>query len=190
MEKITIMKKLIYLFLLFSAISNAQNRGYKTIEKVIGDLNKDGFPDLVTVEKNSQNSHILKIFFNYKNIKYNYFTMSTTVIDGEANNGEGDGLSIEIKNNVLLINNGYNLTGNEQHKFRFQNNHFELIGYTNHYSDRHGTITTEDFNLMTGIRIVEEEDMNTGKITKNKTYIKLNSRPNLSNFSSSNNGYY
>jgi len=168
------------LFILFQLNTYAQtktdkfNFDHKIIE-VLGDLNKDNVTDkaIVTQDTLNENSpYRLQVFFKEPNGKFKLIATSIKVIAPEFPNGR-DGYrevgfsDISIKKGVLSVN--IELTrGHFEHKFRFQNGNFELIGFSQVYSDGHGIMTTIDFNLSTGIRIEKSERYDTDKILSNK----------------------
>ncbi|RZL47701.1 MAG: hypothetical protein EOP00_11225 [Pedobacter sp.] len=151
------------------------------VMQVKGDLNKDGLADLAIVKQDTladTSPYRLQVFFAKPNGEYKLIVSSTKIIDAEYPSGKGYARSdagfdkIAIKNNVLTIIN--QLTrGSFSHKFRYQNGNFELIGFTQTYSDGQGTLTYEDFNLSTGIRIYKAERYDTGDVITNKKTKKL-----------------
>jgi hypothetical protein len=176
------------LFILFQINSSAQTKSDKynfdhTIIEVSDDLNKDNLPDkaIVTQDTLNENSpYRLQVFFKEPNGKFKLITTSIKVIAPEYPNGR-DGYrevgfsDITIKKGVLSVN--IELTrGHFEHKFRFQNGNFELIGFSQVYSDGHGIMTTIDYNLSTGIRIEKTERYDTDKVLSN-TKKKILIRP-------------
>lgn len=190
-------------FILFQYNSYAQTKTDKynfdhTVIEVSGDLNKDNVPDkaIVTQDTLNENSpYRLQVFFKEPNGKFKPITTSIKVIAPEYPNGR-DGYrevgfsDITIKNGVLSVN--VELTrGHFVHKFRFQNGNFELIGFSQVYSDGHGIMTTIDYNLSTGIRIEKSERYDTNKVLSNtKKKILIRPLPKLQDITPMENDLY
>lgn len=190
-------------FILFQYNSYAQTKTDKynfdhTVIEVSGDLNKDNVPDkaIVTQDTLNENSpYRLQVFFKEPNGKFKLITTSIKVIAPEYPNGR-DGYrevgfsDITIKNGVLSVN--VELTrGHFVHKFRFQNGNFELIGFSQVYSDGHGIMTTIDYNLSTGIRIEKSERYDTNKVLSNtKKKILIRPLPKLQDITPMENDLY
>lgn len=164
------MKKLI-LFILIGFNAFSQNKNEKDtftflVTKVVGDLNKDNLEDKVIVTQdtiNENSPYKLQIFFAQPNGEFKLIATSTKIIAPQYPNGRdgyrtGDGfMDITIIKGVVSVNFGL-LRGHFEHKFRFQNGNFELIGFSSVSSDGHGRMYTTDFNLSTGIRIEKTEN--------------------------------
>ena len=151
------------------------NFDYKMIE-VLGDLNKDGLLDKAIVSQDTLNENApyrLQIFFKQTNGQLNLIATSTKIIESQYPNGRdgwrtGNGFSnITIKQGVLTVHFEL-MRGHYEHKFRFQNGNFELIGFSKVSSEGHGEMETIDFNLSTGIRIEKIERTDTNKVLSNK----------------------
>lgn len=166
------MKKRILLILIlicvdtFSQTKDKKDTFTFLVAKVIGDLNKDNLNDkvIVTQDTINQNSpYKLQLFFAQPNGEFKLIATSTKIIAPQYPNGRngyrtGDGfMNITINKGVVSVNFGL-LRGHFEHKFRFQNGNFELIGFSSVSSDGHGTMYTTDFNLSTGIRIEKTEN--------------------------------
>lgn len=165
------MKKLILLLLLLICVGTFSQTKKKDsftflVTKVLGDLNKDNLEDkvIVTQDTINQNSpYKLQIFFAQPNGEFKLIATSTKIIAPQYPYGRdgyrtGDGfLDITIIKGIVSVNFGL-LRGHFEHKFRFQNGNFELIGFSSVSSDGHGTMYTTDFNLSTGIRIEKTEN--------------------------------
>ncbi|WP_396179547.1 hypothetical protein [Flavobacterium sp.] len=153
------------------------------ITEVKGDLNKDNLIDKVVVTQdpiNEKSPYKLEIFFAKPNGSFELIVSSTKIIEAQFPDGRvgyktGDGfLNITIKKGVVSVNFEL-LRGHFEHKFRFQNGNFELIGFSKVCSDGRGVMTTTDFNLSTGVRIEKAERYDTDKVisnTKKKILIK------------------
>lgn len=180
------MPKFIVLFaLLFSAILSAQNNFNKEITKVKGDLNKDGLIDYVQVLQDTASEtapYKLEIYFAENNGNFKKIVSATKAIDAqypEGRNGYYNGNSfyeITITKGILSIHNEL-IRGNFEHKFRYQNGNFELIGFSEVYSDGQGTMGTIDFNLSTGIRIKTTEPYGEDDFPKTNTKKKIIIKP-------------
>ena len=157
---------------------------------VYGDLNKDGIEDVAivtqdTIHKNAP--YRLEVFFRQVNNDLKLIVSTTIAIPPEFPYGKeqhiwGYGFDeLSINKGVLWIHTGF-IRGHEEHKFRFQNGQFELIGFS--YTNVEGsTLSIIDYNLSTGRRIEKE-----GLISDDDwpivldTIIKLNSLPTLAEF--------
>ena len=151
------------------------NFSHQVIE-VRGDLNKDNLVDKVIVTQDTLNENApyrLQVFFKEPGGAFKLIVTSTKLIEPQYPNGKngwvtGNGFSdITIKNGILSVNFEL-LRGHFEHKFRFQNRNFELIGFSYGNSDGQGVISTTDFNLSTGIRIEKSERYDTDKILSNR----------------------
>ncbi len=144
--------------------------------EVKGDLNKDNLVDKVIITQDTLNINApyrLQIFFEEPNGLSKLIVTTSKIIEPQYPNGKegyitGNRLSdVTIKKGVLSVNIEL-LRGHFEHKYRFQNGNFELIGFSEVYSDGQGVMTTIDFNLSTGIRIEKSERYDTDKIVSNK----------------------
>ncbi len=160
------------------------------VNTVYGDLNKDGLIDVATVTQDTLNENApykLDIFFKQPNGDLKLITSSIKAIGPQFPNGReshtwGDGFGqLSIHNGVLWIETGF-IRGHMEHKFRYQNDKFELIGYS-FANVTAGQITIIDYNLSTGKRIVKEGAISDDdyKVTEDKI-IKLNPLPSLDEF--------
>lgn len=185
---------------------------WSTIMKVDGDLNKDGLADtaLIVEQENPNNISIteyndtlntnpraLLVLFKQENGTYKLAAKndkgfieppkeSSSLLDPL---GEGD---INIKNNTLRLRFQYFFSAgswyitNVEYVFRYQNNHFELIGVeTNSFHRATGEETIVSFNLSTnklettmGGNVFEEKENNPKKETETFIY---NPKPILDN---------
>ena len=185
---------------------------WSAIMKVDGDLNKDGLTDtaLIVEQENPNNISIteyndtlntnpraLLVLFKQENGTYKLAAKNDKgFIEPPKENsslldplGEGD---INIKNNTLRLNFQYFFSAgswyitNVEYVFRYQNNHFELIGVETNSSHRAtGEETIVSFNLSTnklettmGGNVFEEKENNPKKETETFIY---NPKPILDN---------
>ena len=180
------MPKFIFPFaLLFSVMLSAQNNFTKEITKVKGDLNKDGLIDYVQVLQDTISEtapYKLEIYFAETNGTFKKIISTIKAIDPqfpEGRNGYYNGNSfyeITIIKGILSIHNEL-IRGNFEHKFRYQNGNFELIGFSQVYSDGQGTMGMVDFNLSTGVRIKTTEPYGEDDFPKTKNQTKMMIRP-------------
>ena len=185
---------------------------WSAIMKVDGDLNKDGLTDtaLIVEQENPENIIVteyndtlntnpraLLLLFKQENGTYKLVAKNNKgFIEPPKENsslldplGEGD---INIKNNTLRLNFQYFFSAgswyitNVEYVFRYQNNHFELIGVeTNSFHRATGEETIVSFNLSTnklettmGGNVFEEKENNPKKETETFIY---NPKPILDN---------
>lgn len=151
------------------------------VSHAIGDLNKDGLADSVIVRQDTTADiapYLIEVYFQNTNKQYKLITYSQQLIIPQYPNGRDgyqDGTlfeNVSIEKGVLWVNTSL-LRGHFTHKFRYQNNGMELIGFTDAQSNGHGIIYATDFNLSTGNRIVTEENYETDKIISKKVEKKL-----------------
>ena len=185
---------------------------WSAIMKVDGDLNKDGLADtaLIVEQENPENiivteyndtlntnPRVLLVLFKQENGTYKLAAKNDKgFIEPPKENSslldpleEGD---INIKNNTLRLRFQYFFSAgswyitNVEYVFRYQNNHFELIGVETNSSHRAtGEETIVSFNLSTnklettmGGNIFEEKENNPKKETETFIY---NPKPILDN---------
>lgn len=178
------MKNLLILLLLIPFHLCAQNKLNTfdhLITEVSGDLNKDGFKNLVRGTQDTiadTRPYRLQVFFTQPNGKQQLIITTDQMIGAEYPSGkkglrsEASFDTITIKNNVIAIR--IQLTrGMFIHKFRYQNGNFELIGFSSVNSDGVGTMCEEDFNLSTGIKYFKAEHYATGAVVVKRKEKKL-----------------
>lgn len=145
------------------------------IMTVAGDLNKDNLPDKVIVIQDTLSEtapYQVQIFFKEKSGSYELVTASSRIIEPQYPEGRGGYISgngfrdVTIRNGILSINFQL-LRGHFEHKFRFRNGSFELIGFSMVNANGIGEMTTTDFNLSTGIRTEKTERSDNGKVISN-----------------------
>lgn len=190
------MKQLLLIILIifqFDSFAQTDTNRYSfnfKVAEVEGDLNKDSLIDKVVITQDTLNEkapYRLQIFFTEPNGKLKLIVSSNKIIepqypDGRDGYSTGNSFSdVTIKNGVLSVNFEL-LRGHYEHKFRFQNGNFELIGFSMVYSDGFGVMTTTDFNLSTGIRIEKTERYDMDKVLSNiKKKILIRPLPKLQN---------
>ncbi|NHM02597.1 hypothetical protein [Flavobacterium difficile] len=188
MKNIFLISLFLFEICMFSQNKNVKANFNVKIKEVKGDLNKDNLTDKVVVTQdtiNEKSPYKLEIFFAKPNGDFKSIVASTKIIEaqypeGRVNYNTGNGFSdITIKKGVLIVR--FELVrGYFEHKFRFQNGNFELIGFYEVYSNGQGVITTTDFNLSTGIRIEKAERYDNDEvISSTKKKIVISPLPKL-----------
>jgi hypothetical protein len=184
------MKKIYFAILLSIQLNTfAQSEHFSVlISEVKGDLNNDQLEDKVVVKQDTINEHSpyqLQLFFAQPTGEYKLIAETTKLIEAQFQNGkngylDGTGFSaVTITKGILTVSIEL-LRGNYEHKFRFQNGNFELIGFSEGNSDGRGKLSTVDFNLTTGIRIEKLINYETDKIiSKTKKKILIRPLPKL-----------
>ncbi len=186
-----------FLLLLFAPIFYfSQNFNVKIIN-LKGDLNKDGIEDIVIIKQDTLSKthpYLLQIFFKNKLGKLNLIVSSMKAISPEFPNGiqtfhDNTDVSLEIKKGILWLKIGL-IRGHFEHKFRFNNNNFELIGFS-FVNANVNRVEIKDFNLLTGKYLYKEEEIGTDKILVNMTKkIFIRPLPKLQDFEPLSKEYY
>jgi len=128
--------------------------GYKILEEVKGDLNKDGLDDYVFVitGKQDESNRGLVVAFN-KGESYENILENRSIYSGIVS------MKVTIKKGVLSIVVGETFADGhryEEYKFRFQNSDFELIGYD--YSEKNGgSVSNRSMNLLSNKMQTKED---------------------------------
>jgi hypothetical protein len=167
------MKQLVILLVTFSLFKTSFGQEnlipgqYKPIKEIYGDLNKDGMEEKVVVynmtDKRDEPNGIDRevVIFTKDKGKWVVWHRSTKAVGNSKDGGMiGDPFEdIEIKNDILIISQsgGSSWKWGHKDKYRYQNNRFELIGYTSNYGKPCEYWTDFDFNLITGKIIVKKE---------------------------------
>ena len=174
----------------------SQNFNVKIIN-LKGDLNKDGIEDIVIIKQDTLSKthpYLLQIFFKNKLGKLNLVVSSMKAISPEFPNGiqtfhDNTDVSLEIKKGILWLKTGL-IRGHFEHKFRFNNNNFELIGFS-FVNANVNRVEIKDFNLLTGKYLYKEEEIGTDKILVNMTKkIFIRPLPKLQDFEPLSKEYY
>jgi hypothetical protein len=184
------MKGLIIAFVFLSTNLFAQNFTHLVLQAK-GDLNGDGLADSAVVKQDTLAEtfpYMLQIYFAQVKGEYKLTVSSSKIIPAQFPEGKdgyrtGQGFdSIVIKNNTVTIKHQL-LRGHFNHKFRYQNGNFELIGFSQVYSDGLGKMYQTDFNLSTGVRTYKEQRYDTDKILINRKEKKwIRPLPKLQDF--------
>lgn len=165
--------------------------GSAIIDSIDGDLDGDKIPEKVIVYDTKDTTDMGTVreiqVLKKKGGKWSILEKSRNVIlESKGGGMMGDPYqSIEIKKGILLITQagGSSWKWGYTDKYRFQNGHFELIGYSSSSGKPEEYWTDVDFNLSTGQLIFAKEVENTkeyGK-SKNETFIKKGLKINLQN---------
>ena len=164
------MKKLfVVIFTLFYNSGFGQNMlkpdGFEILAEKTGDLNKDGIEEKVIVYNTTDTTadgivRELEIF-RWINNEWKLWEKSGNAIKKSQEGGMmGDPFEgIEIDKGLLIIyfSGGSSWKWNYTDKYRFQNDEFELIGYSGNYGKLCEYWETVDFNLVTGKVIYKKE---------------------------------
>src|SRR5688500_16038747 len=140
-------------------------KGYLLLEEKTGDLDKDGISEKVMVYNTTDSTEdgIGREIFILKKAgeQWNVWKRSTNAILRSSEGGMmGDPFQgIEIKNGLLIISlaGGSSWKWSHEDKYRFQNNEFELIGYTSNAGKPCEYWINLDFNISTGKMIYKKE---------------------------------
>lgn len=184
-----------FLSLIFSTLCFAQKefqpKGSVAIETVDGDLDGDKIPEKVIVynlKDGGELGNVREIQILKKvNGKWTVLEKSkNAILESSAGGMMGDPYqSTTIKNGILIIEHygGSSWKWGNTDKYRFQNGHFELIGYSSSSGRPGDYLTDVDFNLSTGQLDYKQEVHNTAEYGKSKkeTYIKKGVKITLQN---------
>lgn len=175
---------------LISAKAIAQENFNVVVSIAKGDLNKDLLADSVVVTQDTiadTSPYRLEIFFAKKGGGYELNIRTDQAINEQRPSGkdgyrDGYGFSeVTIKAGVIDLH-CQTLRGGFQHKFRYQNGNFELIGFSYETSDPLG-LSTGDFNLSTGVYLkTEGYDDSDKKSNKRRKIIRISPLPKLKDF--------
>ena len=140
--------------------------GYKVMEKIQGDLNKDGIDDCLLIIKDENKSNFEKndegtlVDLNRRGIvvlfktneKYELAMKNYNCFSSENEDSgvySAPELSIEIKKNNLYIGYSHGRYGSWTYMFRNQNSDFELIGYDKSENDGPRINSETSINFLT-----------------------------------------
>ncbi|WP_370896001.1 hypothetical protein [Chryseobacterium gossypii] len=192
MRKILLLLSVIFNIFCF-AQEEFQPEGSKVIEIADGDLDGDQIPEKVIIYNTKDTTDLGNIreiqILKKVNGKWTMLEKSRKAIL-ESNGGGmmGDPYAYtKIEKGILIIaqSGGSSWKWGYTDKYRFQNGHFELIGYTSAYGKPGEYFQNVDFNLSTGRLIYTKDVEDTGnpdygKSTK-ETFIKKGLKINLQN---------
>lgn len=168
-----------------------QPQGATVIETVDGDLDGDHIPEKVIVYNTKDTTD----FGNFREIQIlKRVNQKWTILEKSRNailKSKDGGMmvdpyqSTEIKNGILMITQagGSSWKWGYTDKYRFQNGHFELIGYSSGSGKPEEYWIDIDFNLSTGKLIFDKEVENTEEYgnSKSEIFIKKGIKINLQN---------
>jgi len=189
------LKKILFISLLIIQIpviaqSKISEDNYNVqVREEQGDLNQDGLADKVIIIMDTAiitRALKLEIYFNEKNSKFKLIASSTKLLasqyhkDGTyAGNVIPDVMIEDGTLNILTERDG----NHSDHCFKFQNGNFELIRYFNVIWDGKNTTTETIFDFISGIYIVQSQELGSEKITvKQKKKIKVKPLPKIQDF--------
>ena len=148
-------------------------KGYVEFEKHLGDLNNDGLEDCVLIVKKKDTANITRDRFNnlvdrnrrgiivlfknnnsYEKAIENYNCFSSENEDGGIYFPPS--LTINIKNEKLIIDYNHGRYGSWYYTFQFQNSNFELIEF--HSSSNQGPVINKEtyINFITKKKLIKE----------------------------------
>ena len=163
--KIAVLKIILLLNLLTFGQEKSEKSKFEIIAEKIGDLDKDGIDEKVIVYETNESTEygnireiciLKKVGGEWKDWKN---SKSAVLKSGEGGMMGDPFEGIEIKNGILSINffGGSSWKWSYTDKYRFQNNRFELIGYSSNYFKLCQYWNSVDFNLSTRKLISKKE---------------------------------
>lgn len=174
-------------------------QGFKILDEKKGDLDNDGIPEKVIVydtEKETDMGTERQLYIYKKNnAKWELWRKSVGAILPSQHGGMmGDpfeGISIDRNSIVVNHSGGSRQRWYYTHRFRFQNDSFQLIGATVNFGSPCDYFFNFDYNLSTGKIIYEEEtadcEKEKSKIERKELKIKLETLPIMDGFYPGNN---
>jgi len=173
------------------AQSDFQPRNSSLIETVEGDLDGDKLPEKVSVYNTNDTTDLGNIreiqILKKTNGKWKILEKSRqAILESNAGGMMGDPYqSTIIKDGILVIQHygGSSWKWSVTDKYRFQNGHFELIGFFSESGKPEEYWTEVDFNLSTGKLNFKKTIDNMAEYGKSKseTYVKKGIKLNLQN---------
>jgi len=178
-------------------IKNSKDNYSVQVREEQGDLNHDGLADKAIIKMDT--AHItrplkLEIYFQTKNSNFKLITSSTKILvpqyhqDGKYAGNVIPNVVIEDGILIILMEHKSN---HPHYKFKYQNGNFELISYFNVIWDGKNTTTETNFDMVTGIYIVQTQELGSEKITiKEKKKITVNPLIKIQDFIPFENEFY
>tara|TARA_R110002126_G_scaffold290629_2_gene448057 strand:+ start:8164 stop:8820 length:657 start_codon:yes stop_codon:yes gene_type:complete len=193
--KIAILKITLLLNLLTFSQEKLEKSEFEIIAEKTGDLDKDGIDEKVIVYETNEktnfgNTREIQILKNKSGEWIEWRKSRNAVLKSEEGGFWGDPFEgIEIKNGILKIHffGGSNWKWSYTDKYRFQNNKFQLVGYSEVSFRNCYVWETNDFNLSTGKLISKKEYEKCGENDKevykreNETFYKKGIKLTLQN---------
>ncbi|KMQ69282.1 hypothetical protein ACM39_04100 [Chryseobacterium sp. FH2] len=184
-----------FLSIIFSTLCFAQKefqpKDSEIIETVDGDLDGDKIPEKVIVynTKDTTDMGNIREIQILKKINGKWIILEKSrnaILESKGGGMMGDPYqTTEIQKGILLITQagGSSWKWGYTDKYRFQNGHFELIGYDSTYGKPEEYFTNVEFNLSTGQLNFEKEVENAPEYGKSKKeiFIKKGLKINLQN---------
>ena len=141
-------------------------KGYTLLSQASGDLNKDGIDEKVVVLNNGIVSDFGEertiLIFKVDNGAWKMWERSTgAILSSDSGGMMGDPFqSIAVENGAIVINHfgGSSSKWDLTHRFRYQNDNWELIGATS-ISSYFTELETFDYNLTSGNVIYKKEEI-------------------------------
>lgn len=135
------------------------------VSETTGDLDNDGTPEraiIYTTTESTEYGNVRELQIQKKeNGEWVKWFSSTSAILKDGDGGMmGDPFEgLEVKDGILQIRffGGSSWKWSYTDKYRFQNNRFELIGYTHAYFKLCEYWETSDYNLVTGKFVIKKE---------------------------------
>lgn len=158
-------------------------KGYDKIGEDTGDLTKDGIPEKVLVLNTDKlgdmgNEREIRIYKVENDTWKLWHTSTGAVLSSEAGGVMGDPFErINIENGAIVIKHfgGSRQKWEYTHRFRYQNNQWELIGVTILNTDPCEELESFDYNLSSGrvnYLLTKESCDNNGNELSSKTLVK------------------
>ncbi len=189
---------LLILLPIINSFAQTESNFNHLVMSEIGKINNDKILDSVAVTQDTideKRPYRLEIFFgqNDNNKKLALKTDKAILPDfpdgGDVSNGEGF-WEIEIINRDLWIKHKL-LRGHFQHKFQYREGKFKLMQFKSVASDGRGKIFNQNLDFLTGIRRTQTDSYEQDKVLKKEEeFVKIEGKPDLSNFEPKSNRYY
>lgn len=169
-----VMKNIVLISSLLAGIfiySQQKQHPFVQVREELGDLNKDGLKDKVTVSMDTvdvEQPLKLEIFFLQPNKKFKLIVSSTEIMNPQYPKGKYGGDQVPD----VFIEDGYFILYYEikdvknQYKFLFNNGKFELINLSKIRWDGKNTTTETEFDLIKGTRTEISQLLGSDKIIK------------------------
>ncbi|MES2332344.1 MAG: hypothetical protein V4539_22245 [Bacteroidota bacterium] len=167
MKQIIVLVAVTFIVVTCFGQENLAPKNYKLNEEASGDLDKDGINEKAVVynvttqdgETDGFDREI--IIYKKQKDKWVIWHRSKNAVKNSRDGGtRGDPFQgIEIKNGILIIyhSGGSNSIWTHTDKYRFQNNRFELIGFTANSGSNCEEWLYYDINITTGKIVVTDE---------------------------------